>query len=175
MAYVGFTCGLVLLIIMLASCLSKLWAGSFADFAASVAAVRLVPRESVRGVAIAVVIAEGLAVVLLAVGPLRTLGLAYTAVLLVGFTVVQVVVLRRGERVACRCFGASSAPISRAHVVRNLLMLAVGGIGLLAPESATGDPAGIPLAALVAVVVALLLIRFDDLVSLVAPRPRPRS
>ena len=45
-------------------------------------------------------------------------------VLLGGFTVRIVQLLRRGERPACRCFGAvSRAPLSMNHVWRNVVFL----------------------------------------------------
>jgi hypothetical protein len=45
-------------------------------------------------------------------------------VLLGGFTVRIVQLLRRGERPACRCFGAvSRAPLSMNHVWRNIVFL----------------------------------------------------
>jgi hypothetical protein len=56
------------------------------------------------------------------VAPLAT-GVA-ACVLLVGFTVRIVQLLRRGERPACRCFGAvSRAPLSMNHVWRNVVFL----------------------------------------------------
>ena len=56
------------------------------------------------------------------VAPLAT-GVA-ACVLLVGFTVRIVQLLRRGERPACRCFGAvSRAPLSMNHVWRNMVFL----------------------------------------------------
>jgi hypothetical protein len=45
-------------------------------------------------------------------------------VLLGGFTVRIIQLLRRGERPACRCFGAvSRAPLSMNHVWRNVVFL----------------------------------------------------
>ncbi|MEV5557052.1 hypothetical protein AB0L44_25620, partial [Nonomuraea wenchangensis] len=65
----------------------------------------------------------------------------------------------------------SSAPLSPLHLVRNGLLLASALAGLVAgggglPGTA---PAGLAIAAAAALVIAVLLIRIDDLIELFAP------
>jgi hypothetical protein len=77
---------------------------------------------------------------------LLTVGLeGLTVVLLVlpgtpplGFVVLLRAALRRGERIACACFGASVTPIGPVHLVRNGVLIVICLTGLLA--SAGGPP-----------------------------------
>jgi Methylamine utilisation protein MauE len=97
-----------------------------------------------------------------------------TGVLTVGVAVV----IRRGTRARCACFGAaSSRPIGRAHLVRNLSLLAVVCVGLATVPLTQPRPVmvGTLLAAAVSGVAALLFIRWDDLADLLAPIPRPAT
>jgi hypothetical protein len=81
-----------------------------------------------------------------------------------------VLVVRRRLVVRCRCFGAGRTRIGRRHVVRNLLLLLVGGLGLVAalsPGTAPStDAAGVLLAVGAAVLLASFVFHFDDLVEL---------
>jgi hypothetical protein len=100
------------------------------------------------------------------------LGLAalLTSVLAVGIGVV----LHRGIRAPCACFGSGSVrPLGGAHLARNVAMLALLMAGLAGNVAHHGQPA--PPAAVVtlaaAAVAALLLIHLDDLAELLAPMP----
>lgn len=65
-------------------------------------------------------------VVLLAVPVTARVGAALAALALLGFTAVIVAALRRGSLAACRCFGASTVPLGRRHVLRNGLLRLIG-------------------------------------------------
>jgi hypothetical protein len=98
-------------------------------------------------------------------------GILLTSVLTAGVTVV----IRNGTHAACACFGArSSRKISGSHLARNVSFLVLQLAGLICNEFRHGRAA--PAAAIVAVaagaVIALLLIRFDDLVELFVPMRR---
>jgi hypothetical protein len=151
-------------------------AGRFRQFSDSLAAMRLLPARYVRPVATVVVCAETAVVLLLLPQPLRPLavaGFALAIVLLLGFAVSIGMVLRRGVQASCRCFGGSgAAPFRRHHIVRNLLLVAVAGAGLVA--ALTEPPfrwEAVVLAGLPAAVLALLTTRLDDVVDLFAPAP----
>lgn len=106
--------------------------------------------------------------------PLAELALAATALLILVFAAGIAVVIRRGTRAPCPCFGtASSRPLGRAHLIRNLSLLAVVCVGLVAVPLAHGRlaVAGTVLAAGTGAVTALLFIRWDDLAGLFAPIP----
>jgi hypothetical protein len=87
-------------------------------------------------------------------------------------------VIRRGTQTRCACFGAaSSRPLGRAHLVRNLSLLAVVCVGLATVPLTQPRPilADALLAAAVSGVAALLFIRWDDLADLLAPIPQPAA
>ena len=74
----------------------------------------------------------GLGAVLIS-GLVRPLALALAAILLVLFTVLIVVNLAQGRRPPCACFGARARePISEVSVVRNLGLLALAAVALVA-------------------------------------------
>jgi hypothetical protein len=82
------------------------------------------------------------------------------------------IVLRTGTRATCACFGAGSGrQINGSHLVRNIAVLALLLAGLAGNEFRHGRTApGAVITSLVAgIVLALLLIRFDDLAGLFAP------
>jgi hypothetical protein len=99
-------------------------------------------------------------------------GFALATVLLAAFTVAIARALRRGVRPPCRCFGASSTPLGRSHLVRNSLLLAVTATGLagaLAGPIAPSDSAGAAVAVLPGIVAGALVTAFDDIVALFGP------
>lgn len=99
---------------------------------------------------------------------------ALTVVLAAGVAVV----VRRGTRAHCACFGARSArPIGRLHLARNLCLLTVIGAGLAGIPLSSSDAgaAGAVLAVAAGAVAALLLIRWDDLAELFMPVAAPTA
>lgn len=95
-----------------------------------------------------------------------------TAVLAAGVAAV----VRRGTKARCACFGAGAGrPIGRAHLVRNLILLAVICAGLAAVMLTHGRPAlaAAAVAAAAGVLAALVFIRWEDLTELFAPIPQP--
>jgi hypothetical protein len=102
--------------------------------------------------------------------PVLAAAAGLTAALAVGVAVV----VRRGTRARCACFGARSArPLGRVHLARNLCLLAVICAGLAtnpltpAAHPVTGPVAG--LAALAGAVAAVLFVRWDELAGLFLP------
>jgi hypothetical protein len=162
-------------VVFLVSAVSKLRGSrQFREFAASLTAMRLLPSRLVTPVA-AVVAATELAVpVLLAPLPvpgLAAAGFAIAALLLAGFAVAIVVVLRRGVQASCRCFGGSgAAPFGRHHVVRNAVLTLIAGLGVYASlGQPTVDLQVLALAGPLGLVGALVTVRLDDLVDLFSP------
>jgi hypothetical protein len=98
------------------------------------------------------------------------------AALLTGILAAGVaVVLRRGTRARCACFGAARRqPLGKTHLTRNLSLLAAVAAGLALDALAPGRPmsAGAAMAAVAGALVALLLIRLDDLVMVFKPASR---
>ncbi|WP_051579862.1 MauE/DoxX family redox-associated membrane protein [Pseudonocardia acaciae] len=143
-----------------------------AAFDQFVGAVRAVfPRLSGRHgvVAAALVAATEAAVPVLLVAPgTAPAGVALACLALLGFTAAVVTALRRGSTVPCRCFGGSSAPLGRHHLVRNGVLLAAAALAAIAPRDA-GELAGIAVAVGAGASAALLVARFDELVDLLLP------
>ncbi|WP_433269315.1 MauE/DoxX family redox-associated membrane protein [Micromonospora vinacea] len=167
------TARLLLALVFLAAVVGKLRTrAGYAAFVASVGQFG-VPAHWTAPAARVAVAAEAAVVVLLAVSRTVPAGLVLAVGLLGVLTAAMVLALRRGARPACRCFGAADAPIGARHVGRNLALLTVALLGLLG-RAAAGPPLSAS-AALVAVGVAVplaaVVIRLDDLVALFAPTP----
>jgi hypothetical protein len=74
--------------------------------------------------------------------------------------------LSRGRRTSCRCFGASETPMGPRHIGRNLGLALVAVLGAMAP----GHPipfAGLALAAVTGIVLAVLVVAMDDIAVIV--------
>jgi hypothetical protein len=103
---------------------------------------------------------------------LAEFALAGTALLISLLAVGVAVVIRRGTQATCACFGPGSGrQLGRAHLVRNLSLLAVICAGLAGVPLVHGRPAvaGAVLGAMAGAVAALLFIRWDDLAELFTP------
>nr|WP_230887175.1 MauE/DoxX family redox-associated membrane protein [Streptomyces spinoverrucosus] len=118
--------------------------------------------------AIGVVTTEAVIVVALAVPATVAVGFGIAVLLLSAFTAGLVGVLRRGTRESCHCFGGGSSPVTPRHVVRNAILIAAALVGLLAPDGGDSAPAGLLLAAGVAVILAAVTVALDDLAELFA-------
>ncbi|NUR89819.1 MAG: methylamine utilization protein MauE, partial [Nonomuraea sp.] len=154
MPYVELGCRGVLCLVFLAAL-----AGKVTGWRAFVSSVPgLAPWLPAAPVAVAVVIGEGAAVVLLLLG--ERAGFVLAAVLTAAFATAILLALRRGSAAVCRCFGVTAAPLSRAQIVRNLLLIAVAVTGWAAPGGSV-EPAGAALALVAAAVLAAVLVLFD--------------
>jgi len=162
---------------------------AYRDYRAGLRATRLVPGRLLSGTAttlaaVEAAIAGGLAgaAVLLAAGSpgaylLARIALAVAAALAAVLAAGVAVAVSRGTRTPCACFGGSTArPLGAAHLIRNSCLLALLAAGLAAtglqhagPRLAGPRLAGSALAVVAGLVVTLLITRWDDLVSLVAP------
>lgn len=110
---------------------------------------------------------EGVTGVLLAVVP--AWGFAVAIVLLAAFTAVTGREVIHGQRVRCRCFGAGTAAIGPAQILRNVVLLTGAVAGLAVEPFSHG---GVGAAALayafgLALLAGLAVVRWDDLVFLV--------
>ncbi len=147
---------------------------------------RLVSGRWMRSVAAALAVAEAVTAVLAAGGAIllilhrvlvvATAALGAAALLAAVLTGGVAVVVRRGTRASCACFGAATvSQIGGTHLIRNGTLLAVLAAGLVTMTSAVGRPAavGVVLALAVAGTASLLLIRLDDIVELFRPPAAP--
>lgn len=176
MAYLVLACRVLLALVMLAAALGKLRSrDALTGFRASVHGLGLLPDGWAGPVAGVVIAGELVAPALLAVPATTGAGFAVAAVVLASFTAAVLAAVLRRRRVPCRCFGASGRPLGVSHLVRNAALTAAAagaGWASLGLAQTPLEPGGVVLAIGAAAVVALLVIAFDDLVSLfVAERP----
>ncbi|WP_415829685.1 MauE/DoxX family redox-associated membrane protein, partial [Corallococcus exiguus] len=108
----------------------------FEDFIQTLKSFGLPRALAGAPLAATLILAEAASALLLLVG--MGAGYVLALLLLVGFTLGIAWVIRRGKKVACRCFGASNAPVSAAHLVRNGLLLTITVVGAVSHEAASG-------------------------------------
>jgi hypothetical protein len=79
-------------------------------------------------------------------------------------------VVRRKQSIPCRCFGASTTPLSLRHIVRNAVLIAIAVLGAVATigSAAAQLPVAI-MAGVVGAVLGMLVAAMDDLMALVRP------
>ncbi|WP_271219292.1 MauE/DoxX family redox-associated membrane protein [Streptosporangium carneum] len=171
----SITCRFLLTLVFFSAAATKLRGRSdLAQFRATVREFGVGPRWS-SAAAGAVIAGELVAASLMLFDAAALAGLGLAAVLLAAFTGAIGSAVRRGATTSCRCFGASDQPMGMRHVARNAILLLITAAGvtgtLLAPGGAGGlDVTALILSGFVAVVLATLVIAYDDLVALVLVR-----
>jgi hypothetical protein len=168
--YLAFGCQVLLGGVFAVSAGSKLYSRTaFADFTAATARLTGARAARARQFAVATAAAE-LAIVLALIVPSLVLwGFAASIGLLGVLTAAIVRSLRRGQRVPCRCFGASNSPLGTRHVARNATLAAFGVLGIVAGMSGTTSSLDVGLACVVAFAAltgVALTARLDDLIGL---------
>ncbi|MEU6427173.1 MauE/DoxX family redox-associated membrane protein [Microbispora sp. NPDC046973] len=174
MDYLIVGCRTLLALLFLASATGKLrGADAYRDFVAATG--RLAPRFlPTRRAAVAVVATEIAIVALVAVPATAAAGFLLAAGLLTAFTLAILAALRRDERAPCACFGRSRRRLGRGHVVRNLLLLVVAGLGFAGSAipvfpAGPAETAGVLTAVTAGAVGALLVSFTDDFIDLFSP------
>jgi hypothetical protein len=145
-------------------------ATSMTSFRAAVADFGVLPAGWVDRVAAGTVAAEGLVVVLLALGRGSTAaGFALALVLLGLFSAVLATALRRNAGVSCNCFGYSDRRISWYDVVRNGCLTLCCASGLWSSFAAPGGRPALAVIlalALMAATFMVLVSNLEDIVEL---------
>lgn len=142
------------------------------DFVQYLRELRQLPEAVARPAAVATVTVEALVAALL-LAPVRTAGIVgcgLAACLLSAFTLVIGRALAGGNRASCRCFGASSTPLGRPHVVRNLTLICVAVLGVAGLSAGAAiDPDYAVLAGITGLVLGILTTAVEDIVALFKP------
>jgi hypothetical protein len=173
MGYIEVGCRLLIAVVFAGALAGKVTSrAAFTAFVASLRDMQVVPPRLTRAAARASVTTEALITVLMLV-PVRlagVLGFLLSAGLLVVFAAAIAQSLRQGNRAPCRCFGASSTPLGRRHIVRNAALIAVSllGLGVALAGGPVDVVAGL-VAAAAGLFVGAVVMRLDDIVSLFAP------
>ncbi|MEU4392781.1 MauE/DoxX family redox-associated membrane protein [Kribbella sp. NPDC023855] len=143
---------------------------AFAAFVRSVPAFG-VPRRLAGPVALIVTGAEAAVVCLLIwslVAGGGAVGLWAATALMSVLTVSVVRAVLRADGARCRCFGSEDAVLGWLHVGRNAgLLLMAGGVALAGPGIATADSQSLLVAAPLGGLLALVVVRLEDLAVLV--------
>jgi hypothetical protein len=170
---VDIACRGMLVMVFLASAAGK--ARNFGGFVAAVRQLRLVPGSWPRPVARVVVAAEVVAAgLLLLPAPAALAGFGLVVVLAGVFAFVIEVSVRRGIRVPCPCFGAASDLLNRRQLVRNALLVVVAAVGSAGLDTGRLELVEVMVSLAVAVFLAAVVIRFDDVAELLVPRTAAR-
>lgn len=145
---------------------SKTWSATARRaFAAWVGDLGLVPSRHAGAVAKAAVAAEWTVAALL-LTPWAPVAFALAAALLAGFAAATAVVVRRGTRAKCLCFGSSAAVLGRRHVVRDAALAAAAAAGAGLGSAALPPAAGIAVFGAAGCAVALAVVLLDEFLEL---------
>jgi hypothetical protein len=174
------TCAVCLVVVFAAAAIGKARSvAAFSAFSGSLRDTGLVPDDWVRLCALAVVVSEVSAALLLLVTPvmpwLGRVGFLLAAGLLTVLTasVLRIVASRR--QVACRCFGTSASPLGTRHILRNaaLVLVAITGV-VVSPDAVRIQSAEEVLAACAGALAGVLAVASDDIVELFRPQVASR-
>ncbi len=177
MQYLDIACRLLIGTVFAVAAVSKVSGrAAFDAFRISLRQMGVIPAGWADRAARVTPIVETAAVVLIALPWRGTVAAGFTvaAGLLTVFAVAIGVVVHRGERVACRCFGASAAPLTRRHIARNVALIAMCAVGVVGVVSPSGSVrlAGALVAGFAGLVAGTLVTVLDDIVALFAPSAR---
>ncbi|WP_432993405.1 MauE/DoxX family redox-associated membrane protein [Dactylosporangium sp. CA-233914] len=172
MGYVEIAARLLVGTVFVVALAGKVSSGrAYHAFAASLRQMRVLPERAVPAATAGSVAAEVAVVVLLAL-PLRwaaAAGFVVAAGLFAVFAAAIAASLRGGNRAPCRCFGASSTPLGRGHIVRNAVLIAIALAGLVAAAGGGAiEPAGAFVAGGAGLVAGILVTAYDDLAALLS-------
>jgi hypothetical protein len=170
-------CRALLVVVLATAATSKLGGPRpLHELARSLRAFGLPAALAAPPVAAAVIAGEATSAALLLAAPLP--GYLLAVGLVGAFTLAIATALARHRRVVCRCFGATTTPITGAHLLRNAILLAAAIAGVFAHHaSRTAARAdGWWLAIVIGVILGAAITRWDDLAYLFSgtDRQRPR-
>ena len=171
--YVEVACRLLLATVFVISLTGKVSGRSaWIAFEDSLREMAVVAPSNVPLTAVASAAVEAVIVVCLLVPApaLGLIGFVLSAGLLAVFAYAITAVVRRKQAIACRCFGASTTPLSVRHIVRNGILVAIAILGAVATigSAAAQLPVAI-MAGVIGAVLGMLVAAMDDLVALVRP------
>lgn len=131
---------------------------------------QVLPKKLIKPVALFIIIGEITVVFFMIIGEsFLSIGFALATFLLLAFSTSLIFVLRKNISTTCNCFGADEKPISYYDVYRNgcFLLGTLGGwIISLAKDggSETTNLAGLSLASILAVILAIILLNLQDII-----------
>ena len=166
MEFAAMGCRTLLVVVFAVAVVGKLRsAEAFEAFVRSVQGLASLPSRRSRAVARVVAGAEVAGVVLL-VPPTRVaiIGFALVGCMLGAFTLAMAASLRRGMRVPCRCFGASTRSTGPLQLVRNGFLMAVAAGGAVGTfHGLPQTPGGLAVACGTGLVLGVVVTNLDDI------------
>ncbi|MFB7915971.1 MauE/DoxX family redox-associated membrane protein [Streptomyces sp. NPDC056061] len=165
MEFAAMSCRILLVIVFTVAVVSKLrGTDSFGAFVRSVQGFAVLSPRRGRAVARLVTGAEAAGVVLLLLpGPVAIAGFALVGCMLGAFTLAIGASLRRGVRVPCRCFGASTSGAGPLHLIRNGFLIAVAVTGAVGTSHGLPEaPGGLAVAVGTGLVLGVVVTVLDD-------------
>ncbi|MER6308680.1 MauE/DoxX family redox-associated membrane protein [Streptomyces sp. NPDC001657] len=166
MELAAMSCRVLLVVVFTVAVVSKLrGAESFEAFVRSVQGLTVLSPRRGRATARLVAGAEAAGIVLLLLpGPVVVAGFALVGCTLAAFTLAIGASLRRGARVPCRCFGASTSSAGLLHLVRNGFLIAVAVTGAAGTSyGLPQEPGGLAVAVGTGLVVGVVTTVLDDI------------
>ncbi|MEV0265426.1 MauE/DoxX family redox-associated membrane protein [Streptomyces sp. NPDC050617] len=168
MELAAVSCRTLLVVVFAVAVVSKLSsAESFSAFVRSVRELAGLSPSRGRAAARLVVGAEAAGAVLLMLPrprPLTMAGFVLLGCLLGAFTIAMAASLRRGLRVPCRCFGASTSSAGALPLVRNGLLIVAAVTGAAGTfHGVPTAPGGLAVAAGTGLVLGAVVTVFDDI------------
>lgn len=140
-------------------------------FTRSLEGLKLPSATEPRLIASVVTGAEAATVVFLVVPFTVAIGFALALLLSSTFALAIVRAVSDGAQVPCQCFGSDGATLAGRHVVRNVLLVVLGAVGLAAQLSGTAGGASVAgglVAAVAGAALGYMFIRWDDIAFLAA-------
>ncbi|MEU6370065.1 MauE/DoxX family redox-associated membrane protein [Streptomyces sp. NPDC046931] len=166
MEFAAMCCRILLVVVFAVAVVSKLRsADAFGAFVRSVQGLAALSPHRSRAVARVVAGAEVAGVVLLVLpSRMAMVGFALVGCLLGAFALAMAASLRRGVRVPCRCFGASTRSTGPLQLVRNGFLMAVaagGAVGTV--HGLPKSPGGLAVACATGLVLGVVVTNLDDI------------
>lgn len=164
LAYIAFGIRGLLFAVFAASVATKLRSrAAFAEFAT--AAGKLAPggRRFVRVGSAVVAMSEVGILTALAMPDEEGIGFGLAMGVLVAFSALLAAAIAHRRTVRCRCFGADGSIVGVRHLVRNVVLISVGCVGLSVGATEPRRAGGAALALATGVIAGLVLTRWDDL------------
>jgi Methylamine utilisation protein MauE len=162
----------VLATVFAVSVFSKVRSGSrFIDFVKWISGLTDLSGIAAHWAALCFLVLEAIALLALVLPGATPMGLSLSLVILVAFALGIEWAVRRGRLAPCRCFGVSTVPLNRSHILRNLILAGLALSALAIGWDGTPDLAGAILALACGGISGLLFIRFDEVVELFSSKP----
>lgn len=168
MGYLALACRCLIGVVFAVSAFGKLRSGSaFRDFRSWLSGLPVpLTRSHPVLLATAMAAAEVTIVPLAALPWTARAALVLAALVLAFFTAGTVLAVARGTEAPCQCFGASSSPLGRRHIIRNAGLCVAACVGALSAPTGESPLAATLLSTIIGLAGALVVAFLDDLVSL---------